>query len=471
MSEAQRWAEEQFGHARLGDVRNERRLVRLASEVVLRPAGVVSRTCQTAASREGAFRWLENPAVCVGDVRDAVIQKTVRDSQGHGTVIVAVDGSSLSLSDGARTFGGVGAWAKGARGVQVMTSLAVGLNGKPLGICGQQMWIREKSGRSRRARRAQLGESKYWHDQLESVHALYAAEAPNTRPWLQMDRGADAWPLLQRAVELGACITVRAAYDRRLEDDAWLIQTLKRAPIRACRRLELPKRGPARRKKRVGKKRLTYLTPSRPARTAKLTIRAARVGLSCAVTNKKRTTVPLNAVYVTEIGRGPRDEAIEWILLTTHAIDTSADVLAIVDAYALRWRIEDFHLTWKSGLCGVEDTQLRSPAAVFKWATILAAVATRAMRLMKQSRESPDALALTEFSEWELKAIVAQRQPKGVGFEIIPTLSLAQAVRWMVDCSGYNGPWKGPPGVRIIGRALEWVVVGARALEYAAKKR
>jgi hypothetical protein len=30
-------------------------------------------------------------------------------------------------------------------------------------------------------------------------------------------------------------------------------------------------------------------------------------------------------------------------------VKTAADALAVVDAYCLRWRIEEFHRTWKNG--------------------------------------------------------------------------------------------------------------------------
>lgn len=45
--------------------------------------------------------------------------------------------------------------------------------------------------------------------------------------------------------------------------------------------------------------------------------------------------------------------------------------------YTARWLVEEFHKTWKSGLCMVEDTQLRSAEAIDKWATLLATVAGR----------------------------------------------------------------------------------------------
>lgn len=102
MDDARSWAQEQFGHAELGDLRRTRRLVQLAAEVVKRPSGIVSRACATSASREGAFRLLESPRVRADNILEAVFEKTAKDCRGKGTVIVPVDASSLSFEDDGR---------------------------------------------------------------------------------------------------------------------------------------------------------------------------------------------------------------------------------------------------------------------------------------------------------------------------------------------------------------------------------
>jgi hypothetical protein len=213
-------------------------------------------------------------------------------------------------------------------------------------------------------------------------------------------------------------------------------------------------------------RRIHYLTQPRRARVATVAIRASTVDVQCK-TPAGAMLLPLNAVLVRE--QGPRDDRIEWMLLTTHPIRTRRDVLEIVRGYTLRWRIEEFHRVWKRGLCRVEDTQLQSPNAVFKWATILAAVATRAMRLTHLARTTPDALASTEFSRVELKALVALRQPKGE--HDLTSLALATAVRWVAELGGYTGPWHGPPGPTVIGRGLYDVLVAVRAFANRNKKR
>jgi len=303
---------------------------------------------------------------------------------------------------------------------------------------------------------------------LRGVQRAFSEQAPGCKPWFQMDRGADCWQVLALAQADGLLMTVRAAHDRRVGDvHGRLWSTVERASVTAKRKVEVPARPAAWRKKRVGGKRVTYLTKPRRARIATVAIRAANVQVQCTTPTGRSLPVVLNAVLVTEEGRGP--DRIEWMLLTTHPIGTRREVLEVVRGYTLRWRIEEFHRVWKRGLCRVEDTQLRSRNAIFKWATILAAVATRAMRLTHLARSAPDALATTEFSETELQAVLALRQPKAD--PDLSKLTLAIVVRWVADLGGYTGPWNGPPGPTVIGRGLYDVLVSARAFENRDKKR
>lgn len=466
------WAEWQFGKAQLGDVRRTRRLVLMAGDVARRPSGIVSRSCESSAAREGAFRFLENSAISADWIREPAFHRTVEECSTQPHVIVALDGSALSMKDayGRKGLGGVGAWSQHGRGVQTMNALAVAPDGRTIGLCGQQTWIRTSPSTCKpHEGPTSRSESRYWLELIEEVDDRFAAAETPVRPWFQMDRGADLWPVFQLAIDRNAWVTVRAVHDRSLESGGRLWATLEASKPVAKRRVNVPARPPKRRRKRVKGKRVSSFSPPRKARLARIEIRAATVGLMCKTDGSKRTPVPINAVLVSESGRG--EDRIEWMLLTTHPIETRADVLAVVHAYTLRWRVEDFHRTWKSGLCSVEDTQLRSRDAILKWATILAIVATRAMRLTQLARQTPDALATTEFSEHELQAIVALRRPKNFDGANLKQLTINQAVRWIADFSGYSGPWKGPPGVTIVGRGLRDVLVTASAFAYRDENR
>lgn len=472
MQSVEAWGQEEFSHAELGDARRTCRLVRVGVETAGRPAGVVSKACRSQASQEGAFRFLENPAVRVEGIRSSIVAATLRRCRAHDVVIVPIDGSSLSIEDRANVkgLGAVGARRHGAKGVQTMTALAISPAGATLGICGQHLWVRSRPSEHARgggAARGKKSENDLWLQTLLEVTDAFRSDAPQTRPWFQMDRGADCWQVLDAIAREGIKATVRAAHDRKVDDDLGRLWTVVEAQNVALKlRIDVPERPEMFKKKKVNGREVSVRVRARAPRRAIVSVRAATVTLECTAPGRGRVPVTINAVLVKE--RRTTDP-VEWLLLTTHPIATRHDVFSVVRAYTLRWRVEDFHRAWKRGLCRVEDTQLRSRDAIFKWATILATVATRALRLTQLARTTPHVPATSEFSVTELKAIVALRRPKNFDPEL--PIDLATAVRWVADLGGYSRPKQGPPGVVVIGRGLHDVMVAARVLEGLTQMR
>lgn len=470
MAGALAWAEEEFGSAKLGDERRTRRVVQLAAEVARQPAGTVTRACGSSAAREGAFRWLENPSIRSEPVVQAVQRAVLKRCRGQTTVYVSIDATSLTLADEARArdIGAVGTWTQGSRGIHVMTALAVGAQGgAPLGICDQQMWVRERRSKAtaKSCRNDPFErETRYWLDALQNTQEAFQQQLPDCRPFFQLDRGADCWPVLLLAQRLDLLLTVRAAHgNRRIDGAGSLRPDVESGPVRARFRLHVPARDKVKKRQRVGGKRVHRIV-RRPARVSTFTVRAKELSLL----DPSSKPLRINAVLVRERGR-TADDRIEWLLLTTHPIKSKADLRAVIHGYKQRWRVEEFHRAWKRGLCSVEDNQLRSRQAVFKWATILAAVAARALRLTYLAREKPEASASDEFSADEIRALIAMRQPRGIKLDHLPTLG--QAVRWVADLGGYFGPSNGPPGPTVIGRGLHHVLIAAQAIQNLRKMR
>lgn len=108
------------------------------------------------------------------------------------------------------------------------------------------------------------------------------------------------------------------------------------------------------------------------ARRAKLAVRFARVELDLHGPRGIRwQRLPLWAVHVREVGTTPAGEPpLDWMLLTTFAVDTLADAKQVIHSYATRWAIEEFHKTWKSGACNLEAKQLLSFANICRWAAV-----------------------------------------------------------------------------------------------------
>ncbi len=458
------WAASEFGTAKLGDARRTARLVALAAEAAATPSGTVSGACRTSASREGAFRFVESDAVCPREVIGAMARAAARRCAATKVAIVPVDATSLRINDetGRKGLGAIGSWKSGARGVHVMSALAVTTEGAPLGVSAQSYWVREQ--RSKRPDKAlstdvENRETRFWLRALEQTTETFANEAPDCTPWFQLDRGGDCGAVLAHAKDNGLLITVRATHDRCIESPyKKLLAAVESTKAVATYSLPVTAKSRVRKRKRVGKRKILFWVTRRQARVAKLTVRYATVVLKVG-----KRTLKFNAVLVREKNR-PKDDRIQWLLLTTRPIRSRKAALEIVRAYSYRWRVEEFHRAWKRGLCRVEDMQLRSRDAIVKWATILAAVAARALRLTYLARKEPDLLAKTEFTKRELQAIVLMREPKGANVKDISKLTLSHVIRWVADLGGYTGPWNGPPGPTVVARGLRDVLVGAKVL-------
>jgi len=446
MAIAKSWAEDEFGKANLGDARRVQRLVQIAAAVEQEPAGKLTEVfAQDAAQREAGFRFMENDGVDAAEIAQASHLACARRAAEYDYVFVPTDGSSLNITDRkkGKSLGVVGSRSVGARGLEVMSSIAVSPDGVPLGICGQVFWARVKAskrtGRHDR-RRLDQKETQHWLTVMGQTRAALSAEAPKTKPWFQLDRGGDAWPVILEGLEPDQLFTVRASYNRRLweEDGHYLWNEVETSPVLGEYRLEV-----------VG-------GPNRRARTATMEVRATMLTLLLQDEQSKRKyPATLFAVLAREISPVPKEEKpLEWLLLTTHEVKTLEDARLVIFGYAQRWRIEQFHRAWKSGRCNVEETQLGTRDNIERWATILAAVAVRIVRLTYLARHEEERPASLEFEPVEIKAVVLLREPKG--FDRRKTPTVGQMVRWLADLGGYTGKSSGgPPGAIVIARGLD----------------
>jgi hypothetical protein len=368
--------------------------------------------------------------------------------------MVALDGTSLTLTDHkeAKGFGRIGAINKGAQGLKLINAIALNDHGVPIGVAEQGWWSRFERVRKRSYRPLAQRESARWRDAVSAIGSRFAEHAPNTKLHFLADREADATLLLRTLLNAGHEFTIRSNATRNVQirsERRPLRAVLARLPVLARIKVEMP------------------ATDRREARQAHLDIRAARLPVVLRDHYQKtRRTSQLTVIWAHERRRSFGVTPLDWVLLTNVPATSAAAAYAAVRRYSFRWRIEDFHRTWKSGLCCVEQSQLRSTNAVIKWATILAAVASRAERLRHRYRSEPDAAASDEFTADELEAIVFLAN-EGRSTELVSSadLRLAESIRLIADLGGYVGNrGSGPPGAITISRGLERVLFASEIL-------
>lgn len=448
------WAREEFGNADLGDARRERRLVQLAAGALNRPGGAIAKTYEKSADREAAFRFCENEAIAVEAIGNSVYEAAARRCAKHRVVIVSADLVSLCLRDpsGRRGFGPVGSHHRMTTGVQVMNALAVERDGGTIGLLDQQWWVRSFERIHQRKRNSksdkrppEVRETYAWVRTLRASEARLREHAPGCTPWFQLDRGADCRWVLELARDERLLVTVRVKVDRRLQfpdgRGGYLYETIEQQPVSGYYYVDVPAR------------------PHQQARQARMAVRFLSTPLALPVSKRHRRAVWVNVVCVEEVGAPEGQSPIKWMLITTRKVETLEDALQVVSAYTLRWRVEEFHKTWKSGACDIETSQLQALDHFLRWATIMAAVAARIERLKYLSRSEPERPATDEFSRDEIDALLLLRQAHGYieyesGSGRTPTIG--EVTSWIADLGGHMGSKKTrPPGAIVLRRGLE----------------
>jgi hypothetical protein len=458
---ASAWAFEEFGGVQFEDERWRRRLIQMGAQAARRPAGRVTETFISSAERQGAYGLLESDAVGASDVATAMFEACARRCAGQSYVLCPIDGTSLTLTEreGSKGFGPVGSRKEGGRGLKVMNAMVLSADGVPLGMSSQRWWTRSEQRRKkhRDKLKPEQKETKHWLDALKQTRQVMEKYAPETRCWFQLDREGDAWPMLLDAGIGGHWFTIRAHHRRRVSlpngGHSYLQPLLALQEVKTKYPLEVRAAG------------------RRQARTATMVVRACKVTLDLRdKRTSRRFSITLNAVQAIEQGTTPAGEKpIEWTLLTNHPIDTIKDLTDVIWGYSMRWRIEEFHRTWKSGACRVEENQLRSTSAAIKWATILAAVAVRIERIKQLSREKPDLPATDEFTPTEIKAAALLYFGKAAQTKVPSTATptIEEVTLWIAYLGGYTGRTSsgGPPGSIVLARGMESVRAAAQALD------
>lgn len=438
------WAAREFGTADYGDARLNRRFLSMAAQVAAHPGSLLTEVfADDAAARQAAYKHLEHGRFPHAETVASAQRAAWRRARHLSSVLVALDGSTLSLSRASfeKGFGRVGDRKSKSFGAESLNGVLLDPSGTPLGLAAQFLWTRRKR-RPKGQRTSSLPlsqkETRYWVLAGDSIEQRAREAGFEGEIWLQVDAGAEAKEVLAWAAWTERLrVTVRCRQDRKVlwpaEQHLW--DWLPQQP-------EL-----GRMQVKVGRSRY------RGAREANLVLRASEVVLPLRDPSTELVQqVVLFAVHAREEGTCPAgEEPIEWLLLTTKRVRGAKGAREVVRAYAKRWRVEEVYRTWKKGGCQVEASGLAYPAFQ-SWAALLLCNAVRIERLKRLAREQPELPASSEFSNEELRALLLLRKKTEAGWS---GLTLGVAVRYLAELGGYTGKSSGgPPGSTTLTRGL-----------------
>jgi hypothetical protein len=372
VTDAEQWAQENFGDCDLGDKRRDARVVRMAGDLARHAGSSLLKSCDgDEAAAEGMYRLLRNKAVDPSAIADGGFQATARRARSCAVLLAVEDSTSLVYPHSVAGELGITSnnpRAKNKGFIVHSVILLDGHSGATVGLIEQRRWKRtvEEHGKKhrRKTRAYQDKESFKWQRAGQAVRARLD-DALSARLISVCDREADIIDYLVWQQQVGGRYVVRSAQDRSLSGvSQGLWTTLGHAPELGRYAIEIPQRG------------------GRPSRRAQISLRAQTVELACPTRIHAQDSVRCHALLAREENAPAGVEALEWLLLTSEPVTTRQAALDIVWIYSRRWRIEDFHKAWKSGT-RVEELRPRSADNLERGVVILAFVAIRLLQLQE----------------------------------------------------------------------------------------
>lgn len=437
------WAEEEFGEADLGDARLTKRLVDLARDLYSRPQANIPQACQTRARTKAAYRFFDHPEATMDQLLAPHYTATTTRIGHEKVVLVAQDTTTLNYTAHPMTtgLGHIGSSTEHGIGLMVHDTLAFNTEGTPLGLVDVQCWGRdlEDFGKKERRHKSPIEdkESFKWIKSYQRASEVQR-QCPRSLVVSVGDRESDIYELFayaNREVD-GAQLLVRAEHDRLIaEGHGRLWETMEETPLAGIQEILVPRRKKS------------------PARVARLEVRFAKVRLLPPATKPHLGELTMWAVYAVEKEIVEGVSPLSWMLLTTVATSGFAEACERLHWYTLRWGIEVYHRTLKSG-CQIEERQLGNAERIEACLAIDMVVAWRIFHLTKLGRETPDVPCTVYFEEAEWRALTTYITRSAVPPKQTPTLR--EATRMMASLGGFLGrKCDGEPGTQSLWLGLQ----------------
>ncbi|HSH27546.1 MAG TPA: IS4 family transposase, partial [Wenzhouxiangella sp.] len=328
----------------------------------------------------GGYRLMRNAGVAPEAIAEAGIEATLDQIGDEATVLALEDTTTLSYRhQGAAELGVIGNDAKArSRGFLVHSVLLVDAGTEhTLGLGDQHYWTRTDQAHGKkhqRKRRAYTDKESYkWQHASQRLSERLGARMAHMIS--VCDRESDVYEYLDYKRRNGQRFVVRASVDRRLScPHGRLFETLDAHATRlGDKTVEIPQRG------------------GRKARRCTLGLSAMRVRLQppSRRAGAAGEEIEVNAIVARELDAPAGVKPLCWRLLTSEPIDEPDQLERVLRYYELRWRIEDYHKVWKSGV-GVERQRFQASANLERMLVITAFVAVRLLQLREAMLADPD---------------------------------------------------------------------------------
>lgn len=427
------WAEHEMKQASLEDERLNKRLKQLLSVLGERPQLSIPAACGGYAEMVAAYRFFDNEHATPEKILEPHYQRTLERMAEQPAVLLVQDTTELDLTRPVAQVKGAGPLdSPSRRGAFLHPLVAFTPDGTPLGCVWSQTWTRIESTEvrtraekdaKRKSTPIEEKESYRWLKGLRAArHA--AQQVPATTCVCVGDSESDIYELFaEPRGDSPVHWLIRAGQERALvaspsqldgssaaEETAGVVlirEAALAAPVLFTN--EISVRG---RIQKISCNKAAREQP-RESRQAEVEVRAATVTVRPPDRRGvKLPEVTVNVVLVSEINPPAGDVPVEWLLLTTLAIDTAESVRQIVKYYSVRFMIEVLFRVLKSG-CRVEERLFEHIDRLLSCVAVYLIVAWRTLMVCRMGHRCPDldCEAVFEPAEWKSVWMAVQRKP------------------------------------------------------------
>ena len=393
------WSDQEVDEAAFKDARLGRRFADILKRLGDGMGGSIPFACQDWASTKAAYRFFSNTKVEEGDILSGHFDATrVRYDACDGPILLLQDtteftyqrrkphdiGFTKSINSGRDKEGRLRHHA--VCGILMHSSLAVTVEGLPLGLAAVKFWSRDKF-RGTAALKRKINPTRVPIEKKESVRWL-----ENLRQSIDRlgqpdrcihvgDRESDIFEIYCLTQELGTHFVVRTCVDRLAGDGSHTVAA------------EMSDVGSA------GQHIIEVRDDAGEVVKVALDVRFKRIRVLPPIGKQRRyPSLDLTVIHAVEPSAPKGRKRIEWKLLTDLPVASCAEAVEKIKWYAMRWKIEVFHKILKSG-CRAEDAKLRTADRLANLVSVLCIISWRVLWLTMLARTSPDSpptVALTD---------------------------------------------------------------------------
>jgi hypothetical protein len=441
-----------------GDARLNRRARLIAELIGKYPNISIPAALKSRADIEGAYRFFNNDAVTPDRIFEPHIEATYRRMEMLDFALLVQDTTEIDLTRPQQQVEGAGPIdCESRRGAFFHPLVAFDTAGVPLGIVGQKCWTRQEISRAPKAEKAEKRrktpiedkESFRWIEGLRWAEKAAVACSETTIVCVS-DSESDIYDLFAAAIaskQPNLHLLVRAGQTRKTTENQDWFEKVRSQPKIGDQTVHV--------RARIAKTKTpkSARSRSRDARTAELEIRKATINL-CRPAHADRSlpaSISVNVVLCEEVHPPEGEDPIRWLLVTTLPIDTDEDTQRVISFYCIRWQIEVYFRTLKSG-CKIEERRFEAIDRVFNALAFFSVVAWRVMYVCHLGRECPemDCEVMFEPSEWKSVYSVLGKPIPSKGCP-----SLNDVVRAIARLGGFMNRPNDHPGTQTLWVGLQ----------------